>query len=447
MGLHTHGDRLKTITSEQMAVLDMNAAALGVSRLMLMENAGRAVAEKAVEELGGVEGKKVLILCGPGNNGGDGLVAARHLAGYGADVTVILLSSPDRIKTQEARANYTAVRNMPISIRLEIAETVYDIPKYVEVFRKADIIIDAILGTGTRGRLSDLFASAVETANSSSALRIAVDIPTGIDPDTGYGDMYFEPHLVVTFHASKRGLVSRNWRVHVAGIGIPWEAEMFAGPGQLSMLLRGSGEGLAGGRIAYVYGDRGADQGVRQLLENLPCTMTPCHVDMLITSPQTRQAVASSKVILLAPDVNPNDVRPFTVRSQPMILAATTTSVQNATYVMFSGVRHGKLTRDSLLKIADDVRVLATKIKAPVYVVGEVDAMSDGEETYLNWLGNQLEAGFFKYVQALTAWMMGSGSRPIVAMAAASYVSRSADAEVLQSPISFASYVREMVGL
>ena len=438
---------MKTVTSEQMAVLDMNTAALGVSRLMLMENAGRAVAERAVEELGGLDGKKVLILCGPGNNGGDGLVAARHLASYGADVTVLLLSSPDRIRTPEARTNYTAARNMPLSIQLEIAENIYDLSKYAETFRQADVIIDAILGTGARGRLSDLFTSAVEMANSSSALRIAVDIPTGVDPDTGDGDIYFNPHLIVTFHAAKPGLISREWRTHVAGIGIPWEAELLAGPGQLSMLLRTSGDGLAGSRIAYVYGDGGADPDIRQLLESLPCSLTQCHANSLITSPQTRQAVATSRVILLAPDVSPHDVKPFTMRGQPIMLSTTTTPVQNALYVMFSGVRHGKMTRGSLLKIAEDIRILAAKIRAPVYVVGEVDAMSDGETTYLNWLGTPLDASLFKYVLALTAWMAGAGARPIVAMAAASYMTRSADASVFQSPSSLASHVRAITGL
>ncbi|MEM3031402.1 MAG: NAD(P)H-hydrate epimerase [Nitrososphaerota archaeon] len=437
---------MKTVTSEQMAVLDMNTAWIGVSRLVLMENAGRALAEKMLDEMGDIRGRKVLVLCGPGNNGGDGMVAARHLASWGAEVTVILLSHPDRIRTPEARANYTAIKNMPLSIRLEVADTPYELAAHAELFQQADAIVDAILGTGVKGRLSELFASAIEIANSSSALRIAVDIPTGLDPDTGYGEACFNPHLVVTFHAVKPGLTSRDWRIQIAPIGIPEEAELLAGPGQLEMLLRGFGESLARSRVAYIYGDRSGDQEVRQLLESLPCVLTHCHYDSLIVNPQTRQAIVASRAILLADDVNPNDVRPFTTRSQSIILTTTNNPVQNASYVMYSSVKHARLSRETLMKMSEDVRTLSLKIKAPVYVVGDVDTMSDGSESYLNWVGATPDSSSFKYICATVAWMLGSGCRPLLAMASASYAIRSARPTAFEKPSSLAAHLRTLTG-
>jgi hydroxyethylthiazole kinase-like uncharacterized protein yjeF len=439
--------RLKTITSEQMAVLDMNTAWMGVSRLQLMENAGRAVAEKTVDEAGGMEGKKVLVLCGPGNNGGDGMVAARHLAAQGANVTVMLLASPDTLRTPEARANYTALKNMPFSIRLIIADTFEELARRAQIVGEVDIIVDAILGTGVRGRLSELFASAIEMANNSHALKVAVDIPSGLDPDTGYGEIFFQPDIVVTFHQLKPALLNRSWRIYTVSIGIPEESGSLAGPGQLNQFLRKYSEDLKPVRLAYVYGDDGPDQDIQVFLDGLPCTSISCHYDSLVTSPQNRQFIASANSIFLTPDVNPQHVRPFTPKGQPIILSSTTTVFPNAIYVMLSSVRHGRPTRETMIKMLEDVKSLALKLRSPVYVVGEIDAMSDGEEQYLNWIEMGAWPTSFKYIPAILAWLVGTGCKPLTAMASTSYISRAVNVDSYLSPSSLASDVKSLIGL
>ncbi|GBC69119.1 Bifunctional NAD(P)H-hydrate repair enzyme Nnr [archaeon HR01] len=437
---------MKTVTSEQMAILDMNASWLGVSRLQLMENAGRAVAERTVEEAGGVEGKKVLVLCGPGNNGGDGMVAARHLAAEGANVTVMLLASPDSIRTPEARANYASVRNMPFSIRLIVADTFEELARRAQLVGEADIIVDAILGTGVRGRLSELFASAIEMANTSQALKVAVDIPSGLDPDTGYGELFFQPDIVVTFHRPKPALLNRGWRVYTAPIGIPEEAGFLAGPGQFNQFLRKYADGLKTVRLAYIYGDGGPDQDIQKFLAEIPISSISCHYDSLVTSPQNRQFISSSHSILLSPDVNPQYIRPFTPRGQPMIIPSTTTLVPDSIYVMLSNVRHGRPTRETLAKMLDDVRSLSLKLRSPIYVVGEVDAMSDGEEQYLNWVEMWAGPTYFKYIPAILAWLTGTGCKPLTAMASTSYISRAVKVDSYFSPASLATQVKALIG-
>jgi hydroxyethylthiazole kinase-like uncharacterized protein yjeF len=141
---------LHTITSEEMAVADANSEFMGVSRLVLMENAGRVVASHVERVLGGLAGRRVLVLAGPGNNGGDGMAAARHIAVKGGRVTVLLLASPDRIRTVEARANYMSVRNMRLTVAVEVAETSEELLKHGSLFDEAELIVDAILGTGAK---------------------------------------------------------------------------------------------------------------------------------------------------------------------------------------------------------------------------------------------------------------------------------------------------------
>src|SRR5437870_5990808 len=123
------------ISPLEMRVLDRNAQYFGISTLDLMEAAGKAVAEVARSEFG-ASGKKVLVLCGTGNNGGDGLVAARHLA-EDAKVTVLLARSPDQFTTPEARTNFERLRDVPILAGLDRSET---------AFAEAAILIDALLG-------------------------------------------------------------------------------------------------------------------------------------------------------------------------------------------------------------------------------------------------------------------------------------------------------------
>src|SRR3989475_4386638 len=156
------------ISAIEMRVLDRNAQHFGVSILELMENAGKAVADLAQAEMH-TSGNRVLVLCGTGNNGGDGLVAARHLA-KDARVTVLLARPPDQFTTPEARTNFERLRDVEILAGLDQSE---------EAIARADLLVDALLGIGASGELREPFASLVRQLNASGKPILSVDVPSG----------------------------------------------------------------------------------------------------------------------------------------------------------------------------------------------------------------------------------------------------------------------------
>lgn len=226
------------MTSEEVAVLDENAAYLGVSTLCLMENAGKEVANFVSEKLENkVEGTKVTVFTGTGNNGGDGFVAARHLAHMGAIVDVVLLGLPQEIRTSEASQNYKAIDKMVFSVRKHIVRDSSELESISKLAKDSDIIVDAIFGTGIKGGIREPAASAIALINSSEALKVAVDIPSGVNPDTGeVSGLAVHADATVTFHRVKKGLLSCQeyaGEIIVKGIGIPVEAELVVGPGDV----------------------------------------------------------------------------------------------------------------------------------------------------------------------------------------------------------------------
>jgi hydroxyethylthiazole kinase-like uncharacterized protein yjeF len=231
------------MTSEEVAILDENAEYLGVSTLCLMENAGKEVANFVSQKLGGsVEGKKISVLAGTGNNGGDGFVAARHLANMGGSVNVVLLGSPQDIRTREAALNYHALENMVFSIKMYTVKDSSELSALAKLAKEADVIVDAIFGTGIKGKLREPAAGAIALINSSKALKIAVDIPSGVNPDTGeVSDTAVLANATVTFHRVKRGLFEcqeYTGEIAVRGIGIPIEAELIIGPGDVRSIVK-----------------------------------------------------------------------------------------------------------------------------------------------------------------------------------------------------------------
>lgn len=235
---------MEEILPEEVRALDENAEFLGVSRLQLMENAGRAVVESILRKTGNIQGKNVLILAYVGNKGGDGFVVARHFASMGVPVSLVLLSKPDQISTAEARANFSAVQKMCSSVELIVAPTVSDLASLNTSIKDASILVDAMLGTGAKGDLQGLLRTAVELCNFSNAYRVAIDVPTGVDPTTGkLSEIAFKADLTVTHHRPKTGLLAKTAKnqvgeLEVASIGIPPEAELFVGPGDLRLALK-----------------------------------------------------------------------------------------------------------------------------------------------------------------------------------------------------------------
>jgi len=209
-----------------MMQIEENGHQMGFSRKFMMENAGAATVKRIKEKYGMMileEG--ILVFAGLGNNGGDGLVIARHLAGYGSRVVVFLLGEPDNIRSEECSWNWNLLEKMK-SIKLLVGGNF----ELLDNLDKFDIIIDGILGTGISGEIREPQASAITFINKSNAFKLSVDVPSGVDPDTGNKN---SPHvtadMTVTFHRMKVGMPKRKdvcGEIFVEKIGIPPEAEI-----------------------------------------------------------------------------------------------------------------------------------------------------------------------------------------------------------------------------
>lgn len=218
---------LKPITSDQMYRIEENGhSVLGMSRFLMMENAGHGVADFVARRFKNLRNKRIVAACGTGNNGGDGFVASRHLAGYGTKITVVLLGSPSELRSEEARLNWGIIEKMT-SIEIIFGKELTDEVK--GRIAKANIILDCIFGTGIKGEIREPYASAIEAINKSKAYVVAVDVPSGFDPNTGQiHEKCVRADATVTFHRLKVGLLKGKkytGPVHVEWIGIPPEAE------------------------------------------------------------------------------------------------------------------------------------------------------------------------------------------------------------------------------
>lgn len=219
---------LKPITSDQMYRIEENGhSVLGMHRFLMMENAGHGLADFVARRFKNLQNKRIVAVCGTGNNGGDGFVASRHLAGYGAKITVVLLGSPSDLKSEEARLNWGIIEKMD-SIEIIFGKDLTDEVK--GRIAKAGIILDGIFGTGIKGEIREPYASAIDAINKSKAYVVAVDVPSGFDPNTAQiHEKCVRADATVTFHRLKVGLVKGKkytGPVHVEPIGIPPEAEL-----------------------------------------------------------------------------------------------------------------------------------------------------------------------------------------------------------------------------
>lgn len=209
------------ITVDQMYQIENKGHEMGFLKKFMMENAGAASVKRLVEKFGNPNSKQILIFAGMGNNGGDGLVMARHLAGHGAAVTVVLLGLPEKIKTEESRWNWSILEKMP-SVKLVSGET-------LDVASSPDVIVDGILGTGLSGEIREPYASAINYINQSDCFKLSVDVPSGMDPQTGdTANLSVKSDMTVTFHKMKQGIPKRDdltGQLFVEKIGIPPEAE------------------------------------------------------------------------------------------------------------------------------------------------------------------------------------------------------------------------------
>jgi len=198
---------------------------LGLPGVVLMENAGRSCAELIKDKLKHISKPKVCIFCGTGNNGGDGSVIARHLINSGFNVVVVLCGDRDKVKG-DAKINLDVLERLgqPIE-RLDLTDS--NIPEQVKNFAAdADMLVDAVFGTGLTGQLGNEHKVLIESINAQNCPILAVDIPSGLDCDTGQPlGAAVKASYTVTFVAVKKGFTTNSaaqytGEVFVASIGV-----------------------------------------------------------------------------------------------------------------------------------------------------------------------------------------------------------------------------------
>jgi hydroxyethylthiazole kinase-like uncharacterized protein yjeF len=215
-----------SLTREQARAIDRCAIeTLGVPGIVLMENAGRLCADAVGDLLGGdPSGHKIAICAGAGNNGGDGFVMARHLAMREATVAVFLLSPAQKL-AGDAETNYRIADRLGLDIREVVGSDA--LGRLSEELAPFDVVVDAVGGTGIRGALRGDVARAVEQINAAGLPVVAVDIPTGLDCDTGAAEgPAVRAKMTATMIARKKGFdapgsAEFTGEVRVVDIGVP----------------------------------------------------------------------------------------------------------------------------------------------------------------------------------------------------------------------------------
>ena len=290
-------------------VTDYNCEYLGLSRLCLMESAGKSLAEEVGKIAVYTFSKpvKVVIFTGSGGNGGDGFVAARYLLNRGYDVDIYMLK--DNIHSKEARINFEILKNMrPRLSRLNIynLKTLADIEN-TEVAKSMDsefVIVDGLLGTGIRGKLQTNIKRAIEIINESNGVKISVDVPSGMDPLTGeVYDIAVVPDYTISFHKIKTGVRQAEEELVgglvTADIGIPFEAEYYVNYGDFLRMKNREASSHKGnnGRLLIVGGS--ADYSGAPAIAGMAAIGAGCDLVYVASPEKSAEAIKSTSPDLI----------------------------------------------------------------------------------------------------------------------------------------------------
>lgn len=213
---------IPVITKEQMKRVDELAIKrFGIEIIQMMENAGRNTATMAREMLKRVQGKEIIVLSGKGHNGGDALVAARFLTNWGAKVTNIMAQHPDDL-SQITKEQNGILRSM-------FVPTLYptDLPRFETAFKTTDLIIDGLFGYNINGDPKNIHASLIQLSNHAKAKILSIDLPSGLDPDTGKPyNPCIKADVTLCLSLPKKGCVENKeyaGKIYVADMGVPNE--------------------------------------------------------------------------------------------------------------------------------------------------------------------------------------------------------------------------------
>src|SRR6058998_3462339 len=421
------------ISPAEMRVLDRNAQYFGVSILELMENAGKAVADVARSEFGAA-GKNVLVLCGTGNNGGDGLVAARHLA-KDVRVTVLLARSPDQFATPEAATNFERLRDVQILAGLDKSE---------EAIAAADLLIDALLGIGVDGPLREPYAALIRQMNASGKPILSVDVPSGFGTD-----LAVRPTVTVTLHDVKEGMTAQNsGRIRVADIGIPARIAAMIGPGEFTLypVPKSTSHKGQNGRVLVIgggpytgapalvgYGALGVGGDlIHVATPALAAQVVASYSPMFIVHPlvghrllreDTRQIVelaSRADAIAIGPGLGDAegtlDAVKEIVRSiaLPLVVDADAKRAVITPHSREFQTLTGKALPDAPEDRAELVREAAKTLGATILLKGHVDIVTDGTRVKFNYTGNpgMTVGGTGDVLCGVVAGLMSKGMPP-----------------------------------
>ncbi len=448
------------LSPAEMRVLDRNAEYSGVPILDLMEAAGKAVADVARSEFSAV-GKRIVVVCGPGNNGGDGLVAARHLAKH-ARVIVLLARSPDQFTTKEARTNFERLRDVQILAGLDRSE---------ETIAEADLVIDALLGIGAEGPLREPFASLVRQMNASRKPVLSVDVPSGLGTE-----LAVRPTATVALHDAKEGMTPENsGRIIIADIGIPAKVTTMIGPGEFLLypVPRSTSHKGQNGRLLVIAGGPytgapalvgfgalgvGADL-VHIATPALAATVVASYSPTLIVHPLVGHRLLREDLrlileltshvdgVAIGPGLGDAEgtleaVREIVRHLQlPVVLDADAIKAIAPDPKVLSGKRAvitphsrefqtltGRPLPDSPDDRADVVREAARGLGATILLKGHVDIVTDGERLKFNYTGNpgMTTGGTGDVLCGVTAGLLAKGMSPFDAARLAAFANGAA---------------------
>jgi len=466
-----------TITSREMRALELNSEYFGVSTLQLMENAGQRVTAEIASRFK-PDKTRIAIFCGLGGNGGDGFVAARHLNCLGFKVEVILSGRSKSILNKEARKNWLALQ--PIKGVVTLHE-VYDSSVIPAV--EAEVVVDALLGIGLKGAPRPPGMQLVRKINETKAFRVSVDVPTGINSDSGdaLGEAV-KADLTVTLHKVKPGLLKAKeytGELVVRDIGVPPEFERFAGPGDVLLVIKPRAPEVHKGDFGrlLVVGGSEVFSGAPALVA-LAALRTGVDLVYVAAPQRTAYAISSMSPNVITLKLEGDHLNPRNVSVIKPYLE-TTTAV-----VMGPGLGLHKETKDAVKEIvgaiekakipllldadglkafaeferkmrsplvltphAGEYRILtgkeppkdlekraakvqdsAKKLGAVILLKGNVDVISDGKRMKLNFTGNpgMTVGGTGDTLSGIVGAFLAQGANPFEAAVAGAFINGAA---------------------
>jgi hydroxyethylthiazole kinase-like uncharacterized protein yjeF len=221
------------ITIDDAYAILANANALGISEKLMVEDTGSAIAESLRRKH---RNDRITFVCGPGGKGAIGMSAARHLMDI-ADIRVALIGSHEELKNESAKFNFKMLANT-----VDVEEINQEnIDKLKLMIKKSEDIVDAIIGIGMHGRLGSTMLKAIKAINESKKYIISIDVPSGINADTGSKNIdAVSPDLVLAVHKMKNYLAEKvqRYSVNTVAIGIPPSVELMAGPGDVMLATK-----------------------------------------------------------------------------------------------------------------------------------------------------------------------------------------------------------------